>query len=401
MLHPRFWALLVPILALSTPALVSASLVSEIIQALEGAIDCTGCHLLMVPLQLLAKLGDTIFVDTIVAVCQTLKLEDDDVCQGAVSEQGPIIAQDLRQISTTGSASTLLCASVFGLCQQPAINPYTVPFPSPAPSNPKAWLSSGQAPFQVIHFSDVHIDRQYTPGAEANCTKPICCRNFADETGTPTEPAGPNGNHHCDSPVALADSMLEFAQEIGSAAKFSIFTGDVVEGAVWLVNQSEMTSKLGAVVFPSVGPTQFTTDADNSDSAPVNAFPRNTSTAFSEFQWIYDVQSADWQYYLYQYDAALQAEVRLLIFQRLTLLRPDPNGILAFLVQELQATEDADQRAWILGHIPFGSGDYLHDQSNYYDQILQRYKNSIAGHFFGHTHKVSMRNLSFIVSEAH
>lgn len=42
--------------------------------------------------------------------------------------------------------------------------------------------------------------------------------------------------------------------------------------------------------------------------------------------------------------------------------RPDPNGILAFLVQELQATEDAGQRAWVLGHIPFGSGDYLHDQ---------------------------------------
>lgn len=99
--------------------------------------------------------------------------------------------------------------------------------------------------------------------------------------------------------------------------------------------------------------------------------------------------------------------------------RPDPNGILAFLVQELQATEDAGQRAWILGHIPFGSGDYLHDQvrmkgsylsfdlirfsfqSNYYDQILQRYKNTIAGHFFGHTHKVTIRNLSFMVFEAH
>ena len=67
-------------------------------------------------------------------------------------------------------------------------------------------------------------------GAEANCTKPICCRNFADATGTPTEPAGPNGNSKCDSPVVLADSMLAAAQEFAPEAKFTLFTGDVVEG---------------------------------------------------------------------------------------------------------------------------------------------------------------------------
>lgn len=42
--------------------------------------------------------------------------------------------------------------------------------------------------------------------------------------------------------------------------------------------------------------------------------------------------------------------------------RPDPNGVHAFIVQELQATEDAGQRAWIIGHIPTGSGDFMHDQ---------------------------------------
>jgi sphingomyelin phosphodiesterase len=83
---------------------------------------------------------------------------------------------------------------------------------------------------EVIHFSDVHIDRFYTTGSEANCTKPICCRNFADQTGPVTVPAGPNGNSACDSPVSLADSMLSAAQQFGSSSRFSVFTGDVVEG---------------------------------------------------------------------------------------------------------------------------------------------------------------------------
>jgi sphingomyelin phosphodiesterase len=47
---------------------------------------------------------------------------------------------------------------------------------------------------------------------------------------TPTLPAGPNGEPKCDSPVSLTDSMLEFAQRTGANAKFSVFTGDVVEG---------------------------------------------------------------------------------------------------------------------------------------------------------------------------
>ena len=91
-----------------------------------------------------------------------MKLEDDDVCQGTIGEQGPIIARDLRQISTSGQTGTLLCDAALGLCQAPAVNPYTVPIPSPAPANPKVWTSLGRPPFQVLHFSDVHIDRQYT-----------------------------------------------------------------------------------------------------------------------------------------------------------------------------------------------------------------------------------------------
>jgi hypothetical protein len=89
--------------------------------------------------------------------------------------------------------------------------------------------------------------------------------------------------------------------------------------------------------------------------------------------------------------------------------RPDPNGILAFLVDVLQATEDAGQRAWIIGHVPPGHVDTMHDQvsfdehqsfesfvwptyfltqSNHYNQVIQRYNNSIAGQFFGHSHHV-------------
>jgi sphingomyelin phosphodiesterase len=90
-------------------------------------------------------------------------------------------------------------------------------------------------------------------------------------------------------------------------------------------------------------------------------------------------------------------------------IRPDPNGVLAFIVEELQAAEDAGQRAWIIAHMPPGRQDTMYDQvchrtmqtiprdpnavfmqSNYFDQIVQRYHNTIAGQFYGHSHQVSI-----------
>lgn len=164
--------------ALSTS--VSADLLSDVETAFENAVDCASCHALLIPLQTLAHLGNDAFVDTIVTVCKTFQvsihllgppscsahvkqqLEDDDVCQGAIGLQGPILAHALRQISATGQTATKFCDAVFGLCQPPAVNPFNVPFPTVAPTNPKTFTSTGKTPFLVVHISDVHIDRMYT-----------------------------------------------------------------------------------------------------------------------------------------------------------------------------------------------------------------------------------------------
>lgn len=72
--------------------------------------------------------------------------------------------------------------------------------------------------------------------AEANCTKPLCCRDFGgDRPKHVTIPTLPLGMRTCDAPGSLADSMLEAAEKLG--ARFSIFTGDVIDHAVWDVDE--------------------------------------------------------------------------------------------------------------------------------------------------------------------
>ncbi|KAF5338260.1 hypothetical protein D9758_012855 [Tetrapyrgos nigripes] len=390
-----------------------SSLLDDLLQALENLVDCPSCHAALVPLQTLAFLGDDEFNAIFIDICEGLQLEDPDVCQGTLSATGPIIAHDLRSIDVAGQTAGRLCDALFGFCSSNVSTPFTVPLP-PQSKSPVAPVDKRGEPFQVVHISDVHIDRMYTVGAEANCTKNICCRNFPDEAGhNITEPAQPNGNSKCDSPTSLADSLLEAVNDMNP--KFVIFTGDVVEGATWLVNQEEVTndleefntqllSKVKAQVFPSLG---------NHDSAPVNAFARKTSMTANDSQWVFDTQSAGWVQWIgsqasqeVQHDsgsyAALVPETNLLSSRNFLFLmssefsfwlydsdefQPDPNGVLAFIVDQLQAAEDAGQKVWIIGHIPLGKEDTMEDQSNYYDQILQRYKDTIAGHFFGHSHK--------------
>ena len=67
------------------------------------------------------------------------------------------------------------CITFLGLCQYPAIHEWAIPFPSPKPDTTRP-PPSGRDPIQIVQFSDIHVDPQYTTGANTACDKPICCR---------------------------------------------------------------------------------------------------------------------------------------------------------------------------------------------------------------------------------
>ena len=104
------------------------------------------------------------------------------MCAGAVGTQAPILAHDLRSISLASHAAKNFCSTVFGLCPLQNTIPYDVQFDHHAHDNEtrgvvgtemvggqtgggrgkgKEWRSRGRTPFQVVHLSDVHVDRSY------------------------------------------------------------------------------------------------------------------------------------------------------------------------------------------------------------------------------------------------
>jgi sphingomyelin phosphodiesterase len=206
--------------------------------------------------------------------------------------------------------------------------------------------------------------------------------------------------------------MYEAIASLVPDASFTIFTGDVVEGAVWLVNETEVTNDLNDAYktrMPSYLDLVYGV-IGNHDVAPVNSFPPSDIDTTISSQWAYDTLSSDWTQWIgstatngaddygsysvkypngnlriISFNTNFYYKENFWLYEKT--MQSDPNGQLAWLVTELQAAETAGERVWLLGHMPMGAGDAFHDGSNYFNQIIQRYDATIAAVFYGHTHK--------------
>ncbi|KAF2231533.1 sphingomyelin phosphodiesterase [Viridothelium virens] len=389
-----------------------SSTISEILTDIEDATTCSGCESLLLVLQALAHTGNDNFDDVIIGVCEAAGVEDDDLCQGAITLEGPILAHDLREMTVGSRTSQLFCLTLFGLCPWPAVEAYTVDM-TPKPANATRPAVSGETPIEIVHISDIHVDRFYEVGASYNCTKNICCRPYtaADAPGNTSYPAGEYGNVYCDPPVSLEESMYAAVNSLVPNRIFTIFTGDVVEGAVWSVTDTEVGDDLNDAYGLMEGLGQVYATVGNHDSCPVNSFPPAAVDTTITTQWAYNNLSTDWESWI---GSAAASDVasnfgQYSVLDKTTGLRiismntnfwykqnfwlfeatmeRDPSGALAWLASELEAAESAGERVWLLGHMPLGTTDVFHDQSEYFDQIIQRFDGTISALFFGHTHK--------------
>jgi sphingomyelin phosphodiesterase len=93
----------------------------------------------------------------------------------------------------------------------------------------------------AVQMSDPHIDFMYTPGMNAKCNTPICCRL---ENGYPSDPknaAGPWGDYNCDIPHRVLASMLDYVRDEIKPDLF-FWTGDNSAHDVWENTDDEVIS---------------------------------------------------------------------------------------------------------------------------------------------------------------
>ena len=416
-------------------ALVQAAItnISSIIQANNGAGNCSKCQSALAVAKSVAQASPTSVPDMLVTLCKRFQFSSNATCTNdfAATNFGAIWTQVLKFADVTGLDGRYICNDLSRtFCPAPSVSPLdtTNLFPKPKPANAKAPEASGER-VKVLHLSDFHLDPRYAVASEANCTAGLCCRTNVHASGLTLPqvelPAPLYGAYKCDTPYYLGLAALQSIAPLtgtsgDSAFAWTIYTGDLVSHDTQNQLSREYTEYaeysiyeifkeyIGSPVFPVLG---------NHDSNPeaIDAPHSEPDGLGQQLSWNYDHVAGLWQHngwidrrtaqearlHYGAYSIKNQYGLRIITLNTdfwyrsnflnyYNMSNPDVSGMQAFLIQELQAAEDAGERVWILGHVltGFDGSNPLPNPTNLFYQIVDRYSpHVIANIFFGHTHE--------------
>ena len=408
----------------------TVSQISEIIEGTSITGNCSKCVAALQVAKDAVLLAPSKVPDAMVGLCQTFKLHSNTTCEQDfdASTFGAVWTQVLAFADVGGLDGQYICSSISStFCAAPATSPLNMTglFPKPKPANASTPRASGKR-IKVLHLSDFHLDPRYSVGSEGNCSSSLCCRtNVKSSSGQLLLPASYYGEYNCDSPYDLGLAALEAIGPLTGTGKdnplgWVTYTGDLVshdpqtqlsrayteyaEDSIYTM----FKEYLSGPVFPVLG---------NHDSNPeaIDA-PHSLPGPLGQQQsWNYDHVAGLWQNdgwidaataqqaktHYGAYSVKNHFGLRIITFNSdfwyrsnffnfISTTNPDNSGMFDFVINELQAAEDAGEQVWIQAHVLSGwdGSNPLPNPSNLFYQIVDRYSpHVIRNVFFGHTHE--------------
>ncbi|RCN32059.1 Ser/Thr phosphatase family protein [Ancylostoma caninum] len=355
--------------------------------------------------------------DLALFVCQTFKIEDHFVCKGIVGDFSDVFMYVLGQIIVEPHQICGLLLDDCGKFIDPFNSTWSVPIPDgqPTPVDKKP-VPSGKPMLKVLHLTDIHLDMQYTPGLEAKCSEPQCCRpqqspNEISIAADVQQPAGQWGMvGDCDAPYWLLTNMLEFIQKNHKDLDYVMVSGDLTSHADWDYSREShvaMVKNISDTIrsyFPNI-PTYFA--VGNHEGVPIDNFAPHFTPKKFHMDWLYDAMADAWTGWIPQdqvktvkymgcYMKKIYPGLRLISVNNalggdavnffLYVNQTDPDGTLTWLIKQLKDAEAAGDVVHILAHIPGGDSEALEGWALNYYRVVNRFQNIIVGQFFGHTH---------------
>ncbi|KAK5676882.1 hypothetical protein LTS10_010646 [Elasticomyces elasticus] len=407
--------------------------VSEIINGSFIQGNCSKCIAALSVAKSAAQLAPRLVPDAMVQLCTSSGFHSASTCEEdfEASTFGAIWTQILALADVSGLDGQYICNSLnSAFCPAPGVSPLNTTglFPKPKPVNATKPCPSGER-VKVLHMSDFHLDPRYKVGSEGNCTSNLCCRSDADNSALPmgevSYPAPLYGAFECDTPYDLGLAALQAVGPLTGTSKdkplgWTVYTGDLVshepqaqlsrlyveyaEDSVWGMMKQYLTGP----VFPVLGNHDTNPEAIDAPHSMPGPLGQQMSWNFEHVAglwqhegWINSTAAQQARLHYGAYSIKNHYGLRIITFNTdfwyhsnflnfINTSNPDVSGTFAFMIQELQAAEDAGERVWLLGHVLSGwdGSNPLPNPSNLFYQIVERYSpHVIANIFFGHTHE--------------
>ncbi|GAB0137988.1 hypothetical protein EsDP_00006237 [Epichloe bromicola] len=353
--------------------------------AINSGVSCAGCRALLDLLQQVATSEDR-FVTLGKEACDIMTSPGPgrwrEMCHQSMAEHGPIAAIALRNMGNVrkSDAAGLFCNNVLQVC--PVVNPKVDLYVAPLPPRPP-WHRPlvGMKPWEIIHFSDMHLDPEYQAGTSAECgDHATCCRNasMANPSGE-TVLAGRYGHPKtCDTPSTLEDSMYEAMGQHAGGALFGIYTGDIVGRQGWNSSAAGNEERRGEV------PSKYSIDWLYSVLTKVwkSHFSAERYSPAYRGRYVYAHNRRNLR--VIGFNTNLYSRSNLWLYKEP--LNLDPEGQLQWLARQLRTAESLEQNVYLVGHMPMGDVDVMRHSSNAFNRIITRFNKTVIHMFFGHTH---------------
>ncbi|THH33122.1 hypothetical protein EUX98_g1075 [Antrodiella citrinella] len=397
--------------------------------AVFGSDTCTRCQAGLEVAKFLAMAAPSEGPALAVAICNHFNFNSDCFTEFGPLGLGSVVTQVVANADIGGLDGQMLCQNFLGLCPLPPVSQLNLTswFAKPKPQAALAPKKPSGERLKVLHLSDLHLDARYANGAESDCTGGQCCRENNFNPSSPNKtlvPAPRFGAYGCDAPIALVLSALESIPALTGTQKagfdFTVFTGDLVSHDPDNQLSRDYVTYAETVLYDLLkrtlgsGPVYAVLGNHDSYNQAQDAPHTLGGTLASQFSWNYDHLALLWQHEGWLPEAAValarahysaymvqrQDGLRIITlntdmwykanyFNYINMSQPDNSGMLRFLTDELQAAEDAGEKAWVMGHVLSGwdGSNPLGNPTNLFYQIVDRFSNTITAIFFGHTHE--------------
>ncbi|KAJ8974388.1 hypothetical protein NQ317_006167 [Molorchus minor] len=339
--------------------------------------------------------------------CNLLQIENDRVCKGGIDITLGIFTYmvDNNEKLTGERVCGLLLHNMN--CRGGSLFEWSVDIPEGnTVSRVKA---SGTKTFNILHISDIHIDPYYTPGKTNNCKEPLCCQFDQDDGANEAESCGYWGDYtDADTPIQTLNAAMD--KIVAHNFDFVYYTGDIVSHRMWSTSVENNTRDIIQIsnIFHDRFDVPVYAALGNHEAHPFNVYttPDETDPTLST-QWLFDLTASKWGDWLSEeakamilkggfYTVSPKNGFKVIVLNSnvcytgnwwLIYEDKDPYGQLEWLVEVLVAAEEKEEKVHILMHVPTGSSECLRVWSREYNRIIERFANTIVGHFNGHTHR--------------
>eukprot|EP00742_Colponemidia_sp_Colp-10_P004486 GILJ01004789.1.p1 GENE.GILJ01004789.1~~GILJ01004789.1.p1 ORF type:complete len:625 (-),score=82.28 GILJ01004789.1:226-2061(-) len=376
----------------------------------QDDVKCHVCKLIVTKVQGMVRSGITkpkVLAEA-VKICLKVSGQPQIVCEGIIAEFAPPVLE-IFVARIIDPADT--CAWIHA-CPSPGHPPFDrekwiqdvlndprptpIPTPTPAPSAPVEVVAGANETGSFLAISDIHVDLLYKKGTNAHCGNPVCCR----------EEDGPGdasywGDYECDLNLPFFEHFLQTA--VALKPDFVIVSGDIPPHDVW--EQTKETQKHTNTVVYQLMKQYFQTTPvypvlGNHGCFPVDMFEPSWDVWLLEnladlwSSWLPADALATmrkWGYYTMKHSE----KIRIIglntqycdMMNFWLILSSDPGHQMEWLRQTLRLSEQNGEKVYIIGHIPVNNIGCLAHFGNMYQALLDRYRDVVAGQFFGHTHQ--------------